>query len=621
MRKGVRFLFFFFLLLFSEYLQVSAQENKSLHIAFLTDIHVNPGAPSKRALHDIVHEINQGYFDLLILTGDLTNTGSDAELNAVKKALEQLTVPFYVIPGNHETNWSESAGATFTRLFGSDRFLLEKGKYLFAGFATGPYMKMGDGHVKEEDIHWLEQSLRDRMTPDKMLIIASHYPLKDGLDNWYKLTGLLRNYAPGFVMCGHEHRLSLHNFDNITGLMGRPTFYSGDTTGGYNIISLKNDSAFVFEKKIGIEATPFKAFSLKNNDLVKNLPVSPLPESDVPSKAEVLAEWKEVIQDSASIFTGVTVAENMLVYGNSKGEVIAWNYRDNRLLWKRQFTGSIYATPLISDRKVFVGDHSGVYALDMPTGNTVWKQILDKPVIGEGICEGKYLYQSAGNQLYKFDRNSGKMIWTFQAKGQLQGKPAIHGKVVAFGAWDRHLYCVDSTTGKLKWSWDNGHQAVLYSPGNVVPAIAENKIFIVAPDRYMTAIDLQTGGTVWRTNQYKVRESMGLSADGKTVYAKLMNDSVIAVSTKENIFTENWAVDADFGYEHNPCPILEYQGIVYAGGKNGLLVAIDPQTQQILFRFKAGNSSINKITADTNGKIWISLIEGKVIRFKLKSKK
>jgi len=55
---------------------------------------------------------------------------------------------------------------------------------------------------------------------------------------------------------------------------------------------------------------------------------------------------------------------------------------------------------------------------------------------------------------------------------------------------------------------------------------------------------------------------------------------------------------------------LENNGIVYAGTKNGLFNTADANTGKILRQHKAGNSSINKIIADKDGNVWISLIEG-----------
>jgi outer membrane protein assembly factor BamB len=326
------------------------------------------------------------------------------------------------------------------------------------------------------------------------------------------------------------------------------------------------------------------------------------------------------LNDSASIFTGVLpLDKHTLIYGNSRGQLIALDPLTRKVRWRNKYAGSIYGTPVYSKGIIAFGIVDGhLHGLDSRTGKEKWNVTTGQPGISEGLATNDALYIGAGSHFYKLRITDGKVLWeNTNPEGQLQARPvlSLSGDKIIFGAWDRHLYCLDASTGRLLWQWDNGKQQKLYSPGNVVPGIANGRVFIVAPDRYMTAIDLATGKTIWRTNSRHVRESMGISADGLQVYAKLMNDSIIAVSTATDSFHINWEANARFGYEHNPCPILESNGVVYAGTKNGVFVAADALTGRILLEHKAGNSSINEITADKDGNIWISLIEGSIMEF------
>lgn len=594
----------------------ASAQNKPLHFAFLTDVHVSPHTPSEQNLADMVQEINAGHYDFVVVTGDLTNVGSDSELTTVHRILSELRPPQYVIPGNHETNWSESACQTFLKYWKDDRFFFERGKYLFIGFDTGPYMKMGDGHVKAEDIRWINRTLQQHYKAGLSVISLSHYPLTEGLDNWYEVTDVLKKYHTVLSLCGHGHRLSKYNFDGIPGLMGRAALTGNTAQPGYNIVILQNDSIYLYEKLLGeAVAAPFAAFSLTRPSLVEEIPSSPRPDFSVNNR---YAGIKPVfdLQDTASVFTGVlSISPDTFLYGNSTGEMIAVSAKSKKPVWTKHFNGSIYSTPVYGNGIIAFGTIDGfIHGLDARTGREKWSLQADAPVVSEGIVEGDDLYIGAGDHdFYKINIRTGKIIWSnHDMQGLLQGKPALADHEVLFGAWDRHLYCLDKDNGQLKWKWDDGRPQKLYSPGNVVPAVANGKVFIVAPDRYMTAIDLRTGQQVWRTNEYQVRESMCLSEDGHAVYAKLMNDTVIAVSTEGDSFQLLWKVNAGFGYEHNPCPLLESKGTVYAGTKNGLLIAIDASSHKVKWEHKAGNSSINKISTDGSGNIWISLIEGKI---------
>jgi outer membrane protein assembly factor BamB len=251
----------------------------------------------------------------------------------------------------------------------------------------------------------------------------------------------------------------------------------------------------------------------------------------------------------------------------------------------------------------------GINAAD---GKVMWSVNTGRPVLAEGVAEGDFVYIGGGDKtFYKIGALNGNIIWQYDDVGDLiQGSPALSETSVIFGAWDRHLYCLDKNTGTLNWKWNNGKPQKLYSPGNISPVISDNKVFIVAPDRYMTALNLKTGKEIWRTNKHQVRESMGISPDGSLVFAKLMNDTVVAISASENYPLTKWAVSGGFGYEHNPCPVLATENSVIAATRTGELVAIDPVKKAVKWRYKAGNSSVNKVVTDSDGKFWFTLMEG-----------
>lgn len=604
--------------------------SNKIRFAFLTDIHVAPGALSEKNFGDIIEEIKSSDLNFVILTGDLTNSGTNSELEAVKKALDRLNIPIYVISGNHETNWSESACATFSKLWGEDRFVFEYGPYLFVGFATGPYLKMGDGQVKSEDLEWLQKTLEEKNAKGKLVIAASHYPLAEGLANWFEVTDILKSYGVKVSLCGHGHQLSAYNFDGILGIMGRATVKNGSDLSGYNIVELDGNKLTVFEKELGQQEKYFLSADIKEDASIRTL-LSEMnvkdgirnmnggefglnrPDFSINKKYNhpVIKE----IKTSTSILCGVSAMDHLLFYSTSTGKLIALDTRDNLPLWEHYLGGTIYSSPICHKGIVLQGCIDGkLYAFNCKTGKEQWSLDLKKPIIGEPLIESGFLYLAAGNEMNKIDIKQGKIVWTNQQiKGQIQGCPTINKNNIVFGAWDTYLYCLNKNTGEEQWKWTNGHKGVLLSPANITPAISNGIVYIVAPDRYMTAIDLKNGETLWRTNKHMVRESMGISEDGGSIYAKLMNDSLVAVEALADSCKTLWVVDAGFGYEHNPCPVVEHKGIVYAGGKNGLLVAIDKNEQKVKWKYKAGTSAVNRIIVDPKKGLWVSLIEGKII--------
>lgn len=124
-----------------------AQVTGSFRFAQLTDIHLNPNNPKPTEdLKRSVEQINATPgIDFVLVTGDLTEEGDRTTMLVVKSILDQLKVKYYVIPGNHETKWSDSGCTAFSEIFGGERFKFEHKGFLFLGFNSGPLMRMAYG--------------------------------------------------------------------------------------------------------------------------------------------------------------------------------------------------------------------------------------------------------------------------------------------------------------------------------------------------------------------------------------------------------------------------------------------------------------------------------------------
>lgn len=580
--------------------------------ALLTDLHVSPGNANEQALAKIIDEINADKVPFVIITGDLTNQGSNEELAVVKKLFDRFTMPYYILPGNHETTWSQSAVKEYYRLFGNDRFCFKRGNQLFVGYNTGPYMKMGDGLVKREDLLWLDKKLSQEVTEGVKVFSFAHYPLIEGdLGNWREVVSLLKKYHTVVSFCGHGHQYQEMSFGNLKGIMVRSTFLGKDTVAGYTLVNISADSVFVNEKQPG--KVPHRRFAFATN---ASDTMTFIKQDEVKCNLPQGIKLTMFYQDEASIFSGVAVDKKAIYFVNSLGDIKAVSKKSAQPLWKVATGYALYSTPLVSENRLIVPSTDGsIYALSAKNGKKLWQLNNGFPFVADGLIVDEKLYQGGFKKFYKIDLHSGKTEWLFDAMNNYcQAQPAVTENQVIFGAWDTNLYCLDKRSGSLLWKWNNGKNQNLYSPANCVPVVNDGKVIIVAPDRYMTAINLSNGKELWRNNDYTVRESQGISEDGKTVYAKLMNGNLLAVSAESPDFLPQFTTDAGLGYEHAPCPIMEKDGMIYLGSRNGIVVAVDAKTHKVFWSCKCGNSGVNKFFMDADGTIYFSLIEGKIFK-------
>lgn len=587
-------------------------------IAILSDIHVTPGNECESKLKSAVAEINSlSEVDLVVVNGDLTNEGSDEQLTNVKGILDRLTKPSYILPGNHENNWSQSATKTFIDFWGNDRFVTETDSLVIVGINCGPYMKMGDGHIKQEDLHWLSSTLSQRVVNGKRVVSFNHYPLSKDLDNYADYASILERYPTVIHVNGHYHKNEPYKCGEIECMMVRSLDRkNGDF--GYTIMDVTPDSVLFYQKKLGIPAERIHGVAARTKapiDRLKDSVTGDMLHTTIPFGWTIEKVWT----DSASIFTRIGFDFDNIYFGNSLGFAKSVSKNGGDCRWEIQTDASLFSRPSVSNGRVAIPTaDKRLIIVDSYNGNKLSESESVGPYVADGIVENGMLYQGGYKKMEKWDLASGNLAWSFDSIGNYcQASPIIVNDNLIFGAWDTYLYCLDKNQGNLRWKWSNGKSANMLGPGNVVPVCNGERVIIVAPDRYMTAIELNSGNTLWRDNSHKYRESLGVSEDGFTAYAKTMDGELVAADLTAPVFAEKWIVDMGIGYDHAPCIVAETDGVIYAGSRRGILTAIRASDHSILFSFPVGVSEINGIDIDPfTGDVWVSLIEGTIWHIK-----
>lgn len=594
-------------------LAVLAMPLAAQHFIILSDIHVNPGNYNEKMLRQVVQEVNGLQADAVILSGDLTDDGSDEELANVKAILDQINKPFYVIPGNHENNWSQSNCKTFSDLWGSDRFVFTQDSLLVVGMNCGPFMKMGDGHIKREDLLWLDKTLRERLKPGMRVLSINHYPLLDDLDNYQQYVSILQQYPVVTHINGHWHRWHKYSTGGISGVAVRALrMTEADTANyGYTLLNVTRDSVLVYNKVLGHDALLKWAYPI-------NLQFTPLQVEQPANRLPREFSITQVYADSASIFTRLGLDDENVYFGNSLGLLKAVNKRTGQLQWTVTTQGMLFSRPAVSERYVILPtSDKRLLWIDKRSGCILFEHQSAAPYAADGIVRRGVLYQGGRGTFEAWDIAKHQLIWHYDSlHNYCQAEPVLKGRDLTFGCWDTNLRMLDARTGELKWQWNNGKRGIHFSPGNVVPAVTGNRVITVAPDRYITCLDRKTGKQIWRwhNDSVRVRESMGLSEDGKVVYAKTMQGKLAAFDATADTCRLLWQVDLGIGYEHAPCIVLEHKGVIYCGSRHGILCAVDAKTHQVIFTYSLGSSEINGFALDRNGDVYCSLIEGTVHR-------
>ncbi len=597
-----------------------------LRFAWLTDTHVGSdrGADDLRAS---VADINSlPGLSFVLVTGDITEMGSFDNLSLAKEILDGLRIPYHIIPGNHDTKWSESGGSDVARLWGDDRFVFESGGFRFIGLAQGPVLRMGDGNWAPQDVRWLDGLLAEKGGALKPTIFVSHYPLDPSIANWYVVLDKLKTIPTVAVLVGHGHKNEALDFEGLRGVMGRANIGTKELASGYNIVEIRAKAMTFTERTAGRMLTSWYKIELEKG----GLPVvaagraavgggakqAPPPRPDFSVNAlypQVRERWR--FDAGWTIASSAAGSGEMVVFADASGSVRALRVADGSIAWEFKTDDPIYSTPDVGGgRVVFGSTDSRIYALDARTGLPVWKLVTGGPVVACPRIVDGIAYIGAGDHTFRaIDLSSGRLVWRAEGiEGFVETKPLVAGGLVVFGAWDGRLHALKAATGWPLWSWMGEPPSLFYSPAACWPVAGNGRVFIVAPDPWMAAIDLESGRGLWGTDNWAVRESIGISPDGGRIYVRTTEGVIAALLSAAEDAEAVWETDAGFGHDINSAMLVEKDGVVFYGTQGGLLLALDAATGAIKWKHRVGVTLINTVTPLSGREVVVTDFDGHV---------
>lgn len=571
-------------------------DDKIVKFAFMTDTHYADGSHSNLDLLACIEDINRrNEIQFVLLGGDITDFGSDAEILAVKTIFDKLNKPYYIVAGNHDAKWSESGCNTFKNVFGYEHFEFEKGGWRFIGCNCGPDMRMAPALIPKESMIWLNS-----LKPGKKTIFINHYPQDTSVLNYFDVTKALKKIGTRFEIGGHWHCNTKLNYDGIPGILGRAS-YMPNKPAGYNLITLDGDQVSVSEVRVmgesSVRLEPWYEKELVEVPDTVHYDSHGLPDSypwmryDVNDKySQIDTKWK--ISDNSNIVAGFAKKGNKAYYTTASGEVKAISLKDGSLIWSRKFPGKIFSTPAVSGKHLVFGCADGyIYDINSTSGVDIWKYKAGKSVLGSPVIFKKKVYIGASDGCFRaLNLRDGKAAWTFSnVGGFVECKPYVDASQVVFGDWANTLYSLAPTTGALQWKWVvKGCRMI--SPAACWPVKTRGKIYVAVPDRRVYVLEARTGKEIKHYN-YAGRESIGLSEDGNTVYAKSMFHRLSAISAINNDI--KWNIETNAGYEISPTPSIEKAGIVLMPTDKGNILAFSAADGSFLWAHKVSIALIN----------------------------
>ncbi len=156
-----------------------------MRICHLSDLHF--GHHDARLADGLANDLMSQHPDLVVVSGDFTQVGSDREFRAARAFLDTLTVPVFAVPGNHDVP-AQNLVRRFLDPYGLYRRyvatelepFVEMDGVAIAGIKTSRRLRAGlnwaHGAISRGQLERLERRF-ERASPDALRVVVAHHPL------------------------------------------------------------------------------------------------------------------------------------------------------------------------------------------------------------------------------------------------------------------------------------------------------------------------------------------------------------------------------------------------------------------------------------------------------------
>ena len=284
------------------------------------------------------------------------------------------------------------------------------------------------------------------------------------------------------------------------------------------------------------------------------------------------------------ISSGVAVAGNLVVFGDSTGKLYAVQRASGQPAWSYSGTNTIVGTPSVMDsRVVFAQEDGTVTCLNLSDGSLVWRSLppesgsgAETVVDGTAAGDGKVYVAKGDGKLYALSAADGHTLWTYSSEQELRSAPAFGAGYVFLGEQNGKLSFIDPKSGKRVTGGGAG------GPVNT-PAVSEGTLFFSSWDGSVQAVKIKGVVPQWKTDAGDP-VTTAPSVSGGKVFVGTARGNIAAMDAKSGGVL--WQFNTQGGTV-SACPVCA-EGLVFAGGGQGVLSILDAATGKLRSTFATG---------------------------------
>jgi outer membrane protein assembly factor BamB len=279
-----------------------------------------------------------------------------------------------------------------------------------------------------------------------------------------------------------------------------------------------------------------------------------------------------------------------------------------------------YAHGLIYACGIFTGrEHALIYAVDAVSGQERWRfatagnDTILPPAVADGIVFAVDRDTRAPDtRLYALDAATGEERWCFHSTTPMYASPAIACGLLYIGSSSGEFFALDAASGRERWRFgargpsDDGRHTYI-SPA----AVADGRVFICRwNSRMLHALDARSGEELWQLPEIFVTPP---AVANDRVFAMAVDNHLRAINAANG--TVRWQVAADDPADPFTTSPVVADGVVYLGTRNGVVLAIDGESGQERWRIQIDDELAGASPAVVDGVVYLSGLSGWLFAF------
>lgn len=264
-----------------------------------------------------------------------------------------------------------------------------------------------------------------------------------------------------------------------------------------------------------------------------------------------------------------TVVDGTLYIGNATG-LYALDETEGTKHWEFFTHGGVDTSPTVVDETVFFAsqgrgaldlEDAFMYALDASDRSMYWKYPTDvsmSPTVSdETVCFGDK------NGVYALDTTDAAERWVYSTQKRLNSSPTVVDGTIFLGSPGRHVHALDAADGTERWSFETGDRV------NSSPTVADGTVFVGSNDGHVYALNASDGTEIWAYDTGDRVLSSPTVLDG-TVFMGGAYNKLLALDAEDG--TERWIYNTADLVSSSPTAV---DSTVFVGSHDGHVYALN----------------------------------------------